>query len=147
MSDRLAERKIKNIVATGAKIVKEDICVGCKVCTIACPFGTINYVAQTGVFGKLLCVFERYLNSRIIGVYHDAFLREFSPLVELRLEGRYQITRCVTFHAGWTGIWIGNIARSSSMIDYAVPDMGINTGGNKQSLFMNGLTMGFDINR
>ena len=28
---------------TGAKEVLEDVCVGCKVCTIACPFGTINY--------------------------------------------------------------------------------------------------------
>ena len=30
---------------TGAKVVNEATCVGCKVCTIACPFGTINYVA------------------------------------------------------------------------------------------------------
>ena len=30
--------------ATGAKVVNEATCVGCKVCTIACPFGTINYV-------------------------------------------------------------------------------------------------------
>jgi anaerobic carbon-monoxide dehydrogenase iron sulfur subunit len=34
--------------ATGAKIVSSDICVGCKVCTIACPFGTVNYNADTG---------------------------------------------------------------------------------------------------
>ena len=26
--------------ATGAKVVLDDVCVGCKVCTIACPFGT-----------------------------------------------------------------------------------------------------------
>jgi Fe-S-cluster-containing hydrogenase component 2 len=26
--------------------------VGCKVCTIACPFGTINYVAETGKVQK-----------------------------------------------------------------------------------------------
>jgi len=30
----------------GAKIVHDSTCVGCKVCTIACPFGTINYVAR-----------------------------------------------------------------------------------------------------
>ena len=33
--------------ATGAKIVLKDVCVGCKVCTIACPFGTINYNSIT----------------------------------------------------------------------------------------------------
>jgi Fe-S-cluster-containing hydrogenase component 2 len=37
---------------TGAKVVKDDVCVGCKVCTIACPFGTVNYVAKTGKVQK-----------------------------------------------------------------------------------------------
>ena len=34
--------------ATGAKEVSDSICVGCKVCTIACPFGTVNYNSSTG---------------------------------------------------------------------------------------------------
>ena len=34
--------------ATGAKVVNDATCVGCKVCTIACPFGTVNYNADTG---------------------------------------------------------------------------------------------------
>jgi len=38
--------------ATGAKVVNEATCVGCKVCTIACPFGTINYVQETGKVQK-----------------------------------------------------------------------------------------------
>jgi anaerobic carbon-monoxide dehydrogenase iron sulfur subunit len=29
--------------ATGAKIVLDEVCVGCKLCVIACPFGTIFY--------------------------------------------------------------------------------------------------------
>ena len=33
---------------TGAKVVSDSLCVGCKVCTIACPFGTVNYNASTG---------------------------------------------------------------------------------------------------
>lgn len=33
---------------TGAKEIDNDLCVGCKVCTIACPFGTVNYNADTG---------------------------------------------------------------------------------------------------
>jgi len=38
--------------ATGAKEVNAATCVGCKVCTIACPFGTINYSATTGKVTK-----------------------------------------------------------------------------------------------
>lgn len=33
---------------TGAKEVNDNLCVGCKVCTIACPFGTVNYNSATG---------------------------------------------------------------------------------------------------
>ena len=43
---------IKTDAATGAKIVLESTCVGCKVCTIACPFGTVNYVMSTGKVQK-----------------------------------------------------------------------------------------------
>jgi Fe-S-cluster-containing hydrogenase component 2 len=39
---------IKMDKATGAKVVNEATCVGCKVCTIACPFGTFNYNSATG---------------------------------------------------------------------------------------------------
>ncbi len=38
--------------ASGAKVVHTDVCVGCKVCTISCPFGTINYVQETGKVQK-----------------------------------------------------------------------------------------------
>ncbi len=33
---------------SGAKVVSDALCVGCKVCTIACPFGTVNYNSATG---------------------------------------------------------------------------------------------------
>ncbi|MGF1528947.1 MAG: 4Fe-4S dicluster domain-containing protein [Candidatus Competibacterales bacterium] len=39
---------IKLDKSTGAKVVDEALCVGCKVCTIACPFGTVNYNVSTG---------------------------------------------------------------------------------------------------
>ena len=32
----------------GRKQVIDDLCVGCKVCTIACPYGTINFNTRTG---------------------------------------------------------------------------------------------------
>ena len=33
---------------TGAKLVAEDVCVGCRLCTVACPFGTVNLDSGTG---------------------------------------------------------------------------------------------------
>ena len=33
---------------TGSKDVLDSVCVGCKVCTIACPFGTVNYNVDSG---------------------------------------------------------------------------------------------------
>lgn len=33
---------------TGAKEISDVLCVGCKVCTIACPFGTVNYNQASG---------------------------------------------------------------------------------------------------
>jgi Fe-S-cluster-containing hydrogenase component 2 len=33
--------------ATGAKVVLDDVCVGCALCTIACPFGTVFYNPDT----------------------------------------------------------------------------------------------------
>ena len=39
-------------LATGAKEVNSATCVGCKVCTIACPFGTVNYNTDTGKVTK-----------------------------------------------------------------------------------------------
>lgn len=77
--------------------------------------------------------------------YSD-YAREFCPTFELRVEGRYQITRAISFHAGWTGIWLDNIARGSSTIDYTMPSLGVDMT-RRENLLMNGLTLGFDVNR
>ncbi len=39
-------------LATGAKVVREATCVGCNVCTIACPFRTVNYMSDVGKVQK-----------------------------------------------------------------------------------------------
>ena len=39
-------------IELGTKFVIEDKCVGCKVCTIACPYGTINYNDKSGKVTK-----------------------------------------------------------------------------------------------
>lgn len=77
----------------------------------------------------------------------SAYERVFSPMVELRLEGRYQITRALSFHAGWTGMWVDNVARANSMVKYDLPALGIDMTNNKQYVFVNGVTIGFDFNR
>jgi hypothetical protein len=82
---------------------------------------------------------------------YDASPQVWCPGIELRLEARYQITSAVSFHAGWTGLWLGGIARGDATIDYTLHSdgtvFGIDTTRNRESLFMNGLTLGFDVNR
>jgi hypothetical protein len=68
-------------------------------------------------------------------------------VAELRAEARYELFRTVSIHAGWTGLWAGGICRASDSILYSLPNMGIDTSSNNQSVFINGLTFGVDINR
>ena len=37
---------------TGAKIISESLCVGCHLCTIACPFGTVYTLPETDKASK-----------------------------------------------------------------------------------------------
>jgi Fe-S-cluster-containing hydrogenase component 2 len=39
-------------VATGAKVVIDGLCVGCHLCTIACPFGTVFSLPQSDKASK-----------------------------------------------------------------------------------------------
>jgi Fe-S-cluster-containing hydrogenase component 2 len=36
----------------GAKVVIDSACVGCKACTLACPFGTIEFNPRSGKVDK-----------------------------------------------------------------------------------------------
>ena len=38
--------------ATGAKVVMEELCIGCHLCTIACPFGTVYTLPKTDKASK-----------------------------------------------------------------------------------------------
>mgnify|MGYP000989729947 CR=1 FL=1 len=78
---------------------------------------------------------------------HSAYANEWAPMVELRVEGRFQITRSISFHAGWSGMWVDGVARATSIIDYTVPAMGFDLANNREDVFLNGLTIGFDVNR
>lgn len=81
---------------------------------------------------------------------HKATAHEWSPGVELRLDLKYQLTRAVNLRVGWNGFWIDGMARSADLIDYAFYEtqlMGIDMKDNRQSVFIQGLTFGVDVNR
>lgn len=78
---------------------------------------------------------------------HEFHAMEWAPLVELRAEVNYQVTRNINFHCGWTGMWADGIARASHMINYQLPDLGIAGNLNRESLLIHGLSMGVDFNR
>jgi hypothetical protein len=72
----------------------------------------------------------------------------FAPFGELRANMSYQVFSSVTAKVGWTGIFASGIARSSDMVSYTLPSMGILQDGshNKQFLIMNGITLGLEWN-
>ncbi len=72
---------------------------------------------------------------------------ELAPAVELRLQASYTLTKSIAVRAGWTGMWQDGIARPSNMVRYQLPSLGILGEENRQDLFMNGYTLGVEINR
>ena len=73
---------------------------------------------------------------------------EFSPLGELRFNLQYQVFNKASVNVGWTGFIVGGIARPADMINYQLPNMGILVhGNNRQTVFMQGLTLGLIFNR
>jgi hypothetical protein len=73
----------------------------------------------------------------------------FAPFGELRANLGYQLFSSVAVNVGWTGVFASGIARSSDMVNYTLPSMGILHDGshNKQFLIMNGITLGLQWNR
>jgi hypothetical protein len=68
----------------------------------------------------------------------------FSPMVELRAEASYQITRALAARVGYTGIFVDNITRASQTVNWYIPDLGIKRGG-EQEIYINGVDFGFDV--
>ena len=67
----------------------------------------------------------------------------FSPLVEFRAEGSYQLTGALALRLGYTAMFIDNVTRGSQVVVYSLPDMGIRRGGN-QEIFMSGVDVGVE---
>lgn len=71
----------------------------------------------------------------------------FSPMGELRAKLQYQVFESVSVNAGWTGTFVDGIMRSTNMIDYQLPAMQIFNERKVQGVFINGITLGMEINR
>ena len=83
-----------------------------------------------------------------LGSINNSFATTFAPVGEIRLNVAYQVTRAVALKVGYTGIAVGNITRASNRVDYStVKLINIAPGGIHQSLFINGINMGVEINR
>jgi len=72
---------------------------------------------------------------------------EFSGVGELRFDLRYVLTRNIDVRVGWTGMWLGSIARASTAILYQVPSMQVDTSNNHENVFVHGIYVGVDVNR
>ena len=81
---------------------------------------------------------------------HSRHRNEFTPGIELRLNFEWQWTRHISFGAGWSGLWMDNIARSSNLIDYRFGTsslMGILAENNRQDVFIQGANFRIQLNR
>jgi hypothetical protein len=72
---------------------------------------------------------------------------EFSPLMELRLDLHYVLTRAINLRVGWTGFWAGGVVRPANVVEDQLPAMGIDASDNKENLFVNGVNFGIEFNR
>ncbi len=78
---------------------------------------------------------------------HTSHEATFTPIVELGIEYSYQVTSAIALSAGWRAMYLDGIARASSMVDYTFPEMGILEHKNKEDVFLNGFTIGVEVNR
>jgi hypothetical protein len=107
----------------------------------------IQDLDQVGAVGELLI--PGALNSLASG-QPTAFSygrqeNDFSPVIELRADLSYQATGAIAARLGYTATFVDNITRSSQMVRWALPDMGILEGSGEQDIFINGVNFGFDV--
>lgn len=72
---------------------------------------------------------------------------QFAPLGELRLDMAYKVNRTLALRFGYTALVATGIGRASEQVVYRLPDFGLNTADNDQTIFSNALTFGLELNR
>ena len=87
------------------------------------------------------------LNLRPLASKVTASDEEFAPIGEFRIQTSYQLTRSMGLKVGYTAMMVDGISRASNRIAYRLPEMGLLNSGTRQDMFINGLSLGFEINR
>jgi hypothetical protein len=106
----------------------------------------IQDLDQNGVIGENLL--PGGLNQPMLlqptGFNYGRQDNDFSPVVELRADMSYSITRSLSAKLGYTAIFADNITRAASVTRWRLPDMGFNETG-QQHIFVNGVDVGFEL--
>ncbi|NOY40937.1 MAG: BBP7 family outer membrane beta-barrel protein [Planctomycetes bacterium] len=76
---------------------------------------------------------------------HGKLEKEFSPVIEVRLQTSFQVTGAIALKLGYTATFIDNIRRASQQVKYELPNMGFRDGAGTQDIFINGVNFGFDV--
>lgn len=106
-------------------------------------FGTDNFV-----FGAIT-----FPDSGLDATYvrQTSHATEFAPMAEIRFDIAYQLTRRCRARFGYTGMWISELARASTMVNYSgngtnVVPVGIAVNANAQDMWTQGFHLGFEVN-
>lgn len=101
-------------------------------------------ISQTNLFGGELVPggANRLLFGRPTATAFGQQQEEISPLVELRLNSRYNLTNALSLNLGYTLTFIDNLHRSSLATEFTAPTFGIGDG--RSNLFVNGLSFGLE---
>ena len=75
--------------ADGIVLVDEDLCIGCKLCSWACPYGAREYDEDAGVMKKCTLCIDRIYNENLDAA--DRVPVEYEIFWQSRSEGRYVI--------------------------------------------------------
>ena len=65
----------------------------------------------------------------------------------MRLNTSCLITKNFAIKMGYTLLIVDGLARASNHVDYAFPQFGLINGHNSETLFAQGLSLGFEFNR
>ncbi|MEQ8208714.1 MAG: BBP7 family outer membrane beta-barrel protein [Lacipirellulaceae bacterium] len=76
---------------------------------------------------------------------HGRQEEDFAPLVEIRANASYQVTKALALKLGYTGTFVDNIRRASQHVRYRLPDMGFRDDAGTQNIFVNGVNGGFEV--